>query len=138
MAAVSGDQRVRGHPAVRTLLLTRGELSAWLLDERTGTSQKLNTAAAAVWALMEEPLTVDELVADLAETFGLDGATASETVAKAIETFQEADLVVDDGDEATAAEVGDAAAPDEAADSGAVDASDDGGLPPALTRAPDP
>lgn len=129
MRAVSGERRIRSHPDVRTLLLTRGELSAWVLDERTGASQQLNTSAAAVWALMEEPITVDGLTADLAETFGIDDATASQTVADAIEMFREAEFVVDD-------DVDDHDADDVDTDGGTV--TDPSDPPPALTRAPDP
>jgi hypothetical protein len=130
MTAASGERRVRSHPAVRTLLLTRGELSAWLLDERTGLGQQLNTSAAAVWALMEEPVTVEQLTADLAATFGVDDAIARTTVAGAIEMFLGADLVVRDD-----VEVGDDDG--DRVDDGPV--GDDDRCPvPALTRAPDP
>lgn len=124
----AGEQRrIRSHPAVRTLLLTRGQLSAWLLDERTAATQQLNTSAAAVWALLEEPITVEGLVRDLAETFDIDAQTASETVTLAVDSFRAADLIVEEGSSGDGPHGEEPASGSE----GSVEA-------PVLTRAPDP
>lgn len=123
---------VRSHPAVRTLLLTQGELSAWLLDERTGGTQQLNTSAAAVWALLEDPSTLDALVSDFVTTFDADRSTAEELVAAAVEAFDEADLLADDSTDHDAAADDSTADTPTAGDAGADDE------PQNLTRAPDP
>ncbi|MEX2627753.1 MAG: PqqD family protein [Ilumatobacteraceae bacterium] len=138
--AVDGERWIRSHPAVRTLLLTRGELSAWLLDERTESTQQLNTSAAAVWALLEEPITVEGLVRDLAETFEIDAETASETVTLAVDSLHEADLIVEEhpsGDGRPVEEHPSADEPSGDERSGDAAGESDTAVP-ALTRAPDP
>lgn len=135
--------RVRSHPEIRTLLLTSDELTAWLLDERTGGVRHLNQAAAAVWALIEEPVTLAELSADLAATFDLDASVADEVVEAAVDALRAEELLElthPDGSVVTAADTG--ASP--ASGSGDSDGhSNQGGgdearLPALLTRAPDP
>lgn len=129
-AGVGSTEQVQGHPAVRTLLLTRGELSAWLLDQRTGETRQLNNAAAAVWALLDRPATVDELAGDLAEMVGLDPSAADEIVVTALDVFREAGLL-DGGDETAAGET--------TADADHADAADaDVVVPQRLARPPDP
>lgn len=84
---------VRSHPEIRTLLLTSEELTAWLLDERTGGVRQLNQAAAAVWALIEEPVTLATLSADLADTFELESSLADEVVGAAVDALRAEDLL---------------------------------------------
>lgn len=122
-------EQVCGHPAVRTLLRTRGELSAMLLDERSGATQQLNDSAAVVWALLDRPITVDELVADLVEVTGLQPEPAAEIVAAALETFAEVDLLADPNAPDNGIGADDETSPPTAAD---VD------VPQRLSRPPDP
>lgn len=159
--------RARSHPEIRTLLLTSEELTAWLLDQRTGEVRQLNQAAAAVWALIEEPVTLAGLTADLADTFELEPAIAEEVVGAAVDALRAEDLLeITDADGglirshgAAGAASGEGDGPDGAADAGAdadagagagagaapadapmsrPGAADDARLPALLTRAPDP
>ena len=111
-AGVGSTEQVQGHPAIRTLLLTRAELSAWLLDQRTGETRHLNNSAAAVWALLDRPATVDELVGDLAELVGLDPSTADEIVVTALDVFREAGLLDGDHEDTPDPDVPDPDVPD--------------------------
>jgi len=53
----------------------------------------LNESAAAVWALIDAGLAHGAIVARVAEDFGIDDATASESVARILQRFTDAGLV---------------------------------------------
>lgn len=95
----AGASVVRPHPAVRTLLLTKDEITAVVLDQRTWERHVLAGAGAAVWALLDEPRAVDELVADLASTFDISGRAAASAVQEATRTFDRLGILADDSDE---------------------------------------
>jgi hypothetical protein len=90
------------HPAMRTLLVPGDELWAVVLDQRTREERRLNSAAAAVWALLEGPRSLDDLVGDVVATLELDPAIAEPLVAAAVDVFAEQGLLATG--ETTAAE----------------------------------
>lgn len=87
---------VRPHPAVRTLLLTKGEITAVVLDERTWQRHVLGAAPAAVWGLLDEPRMFDELVEDLVTTFDLGRDEAASAVDDATRTFRRLGILTGD------------------------------------------
>lgn len=86
---------LRSHPAVRTLMLTSGELTTWLFDERTSSVREVRGAAAVVWALLEEPITFDTLVAELTRAFELDPVEADRSATAAVGALR-AEALIDE------------------------------------------
>lgn len=137
---------VRSHPEIRTLMQTSEDLTAWLFDQRTGGVRQLNQAAAAVWGLIEQPVTLAGLAADLAEVFELDPGLAEEVAGSAVDALRAEELLeltLPDGspvvvDEAAGSD--DVDDREDAAAAGAAESAEAGeaGLPALLTRAPDP
>ena len=88
------DIVVRPHGAVRTLLLTTGDLGVVALDQRTNARHQLSGGAAAVWAYLDRPTSVADLFAGMQETFGLTLEAASGIVRAALEQFWAASMLV--------------------------------------------
>ena len=83
---------------IRTLLLTRDEIRAIALDERSGARHHLDPAAASVWALLDQPTHPAELASELSNTFGIDSNTALDAVAAALHEFRKLGLLADGQD----------------------------------------
>jgi hypothetical protein len=86
---------LQAHPAVETVTL---ENEAVLFDERDGRTYHLNPAAAAVWlSLLDEPIGVDELAAELADLFVQPREAMRFDVAGVVEDFAAEGLLVSPG-----------------------------------------
>ena len=72
------------------------ELDGELLLLRPGSSDVLHLDAVAsqVWWLLEEPLTSEELVAALADGYGVPGAQVAADLRPALDVLQQHGLVV--------------------------------------------
>lgn len=83
---------------IRTLLLTRHEIRAIAVDERSGARHKLDPAAASVWALLDRPTRPAELASELSETFGIESNMAIDAVDAALHEFRRLGLLADGQD----------------------------------------
>lgn len=69
------------------------DLLLWSVDDRR--LHVLNSTAANVWLLADEPTTVDAMVAELAYSYGIDAEQIADDVAGLVERFLDAGLCVD-------------------------------------------
>jgi hypothetical protein len=80
-------------PWVSTLVLVDEGLEAAVLDRRTGDHHRLNPAATAVWLLLDEPTSAEDIVADLVDAAGLSKAEATTLTLTTIEQLRHLDLL---------------------------------------------
>lgn len=79
--------------AVATELFMDHGFVAILFDERDGRLHTLNSASAAVWALLDGATTEDSVTAELTELFGESQSGVAAAVHQAIEEFWQLGLL---------------------------------------------
>lgn len=84
---------LRPNRAVRTLLLTREHVAAFTIDQSTGEFHALAPGPSTVWALLDDPQTVDTLTSDLADALGVRETEAAAIVEEALPTLWELGLL---------------------------------------------
>lgn len=115
-ASHPAEVRPAPHPSVETAFLAP---EAVLFDDRHGEIHHLNPSASAVWLLIDGEVSIETIVADLSEIFGVPEADLLPDVETIVADFRSRGLLVGGDSAPTDSSAGEQ--PEPAADSDAVD-----------------
>lgn len=86
MSCAPGDVMV-AHDSTSAEVFDEGEFTVVIYESRSGAVQRLEAAAAAVWLAIDGVSTIEEIVADLADTFGESAEVIAPVVNAAFDKF---------------------------------------------------
>ena len=86
-------QPVVAHDSTATEVFDEGEFAVVVYESRAGAVQRLEAAPAAVWLAIDGVSTIEQIVGDLAVTFGESVETIGPVVSSSLEFFWGAGLL---------------------------------------------